>query len=382
MSNNDINEEENEYILRKSVYEYLVLNYNQMKSTHVYYKLIGAVTAKQVALAVGLGDKTDHFSLSEKVISEIGPGDYNYWRNFNRENVTLAAYENFFGIQIPSKINYQQYKVIEDVINQVRQFEKDYNIKIKSYPELEETLEEAKRKLNDWVYVQREEKIVGIPINEQYLIDSINRELNIENCKDIKDLREVARIISKYYHDNFFKDIIIKLVPNAEKISYLFGELFGFDRYINDISFNIDDFSYENIEQCLQRIILEAEKKREAENFDMMYNEALRDNEEFDRKKKEELREYSEMYEQALKDNEEFDRKKEEEKHQSLIEKEAQSRTDWKNEPSSYNLYQNYKTSIKERLEFEKAKEEFDNISRNQFLETMSNELDNSTRIK
>lgn len=34
MSNNDINEEENEYILRKNVYEYLVLNYNQMKSTH------------------------------------------------------------------------------------------------------------------------------------------------------------------------------------------------------------------------------------------------------------------------------------------------------------------------------------------------------------
>lgn len=218
-------------------------------------------------------------------------------------------------------------------------------------------MEEAKRKLNDWVYVQREEKIVGIPINEHYLIDSINRELNIEDCKDIKYLREVARIISKYYHDNFFKDIIIKLVPNAEEISYLFGELFGFDRYINGISFNIDDFSYENIEQCLQRIILEAEKKREAENFDMMYNEALRD-------------------------NEEFDRKKEEEKHQSLIEKEAQSRTDWKNEPSSYYLYQNYKTSIKDRLEFEKAKEEFDNISHNQFSETMSNELDNSTRIK
>ena len=365
-----------------SIYDYLVLTHKQMRSTHVYYKLAGAITSKQVAFGIGLGNKTNHDSLMSYVISEIRPDDSSYWKRFNHNSVKLYAVEYFFGIHPPKEINYQQYKMIEDIINQIRRFEKDYNIKIKTYPEFEKILEEARKKINDWVYLERDEKIVGTPINEQYLVDSINRELNIENCKDIKDLREAARIISKYYHDSFFKEIIVKLVPNAEKIAYLFGELFGFDRYLNEMSFNIDDFSYESIEKYLQRILLEAEKKREAENFDMMYNEALRDNEEFDRKKAEELKQYSEMYEQALKDNEEFDRKKEEEKHQSLIEKEAQSRTDWKREPSSYELYQNYKTSIKDRLEYEKTKAEFDNLSNNQFSEIMNNELDNSSRIK
>ena len=195
-------------------------------------------------------------------------------------------------------------------------------------------------------------------------------------------MREASRIISKYYHDSFFKDIIVKIVPNAEKIAYYYGELFGFNKYLDEISINIDDFSYEGIEKYLQKLLSEIEKKREAENFDIMYNEALRENEEFDRKKAEEVRQYSEMYEQAQKENEEFDRQKIEKEHQSLIESESQKRDEWERNMSSYDLYSKYKSSIEDRLEFEKARGEFEKNSHNQFSEVIDGELDNFGRTK
>ena len=367
-----------------SIYDYLVLNHMHLKTYHVYYKLAGAITGKQVAFAIGRGDHTDHISLMKHAIKKMNiPYDYKHEIiRFETSSVKVFAYEYFLGIHLPKKITYQQYKMIEDIVNQVRQFEKDYNIKIKTYPEFEEILEEAKEKIDDFVFLERDEKIVGTPINEQYLIDSINRELNIENCKDGKDLRKAARIISKYYHDIFFKDVIVKIVPNAEQIANLFVELFGFDRYFDKISINTDDFSYEGIEIYLQKLLSEIEKKREAELFDMMYNEALRDNEEFDRKKAEEVRQYSEMYEQAQRENEEFDRKKIEEEYQSLIESESQKHDEWERNMSSYDLYSKYKSSIEDRLEFEKARGEFENISQQQLSKISDDELDNSSRTK
>ena len=145
-----------------------------------------------------------------------------------------------------------------------------------------------------------------------------------------------------------------------------------------------------------------------------MYEQAIKENEEFDRKKTEEAKHYSDMYEQALKENEEFDKKKIEEAYQSLIDKEAQARQEWKDNMSEETYY-NYKNTIKDRLEFEDksnkkendekqyssykdAKKEYDDVSkstellnetqkiakhfRNETVDKIKNEMESSDKVR
>lgn len=282
-------------LLNMSIYDYLVLNHKYFTNYGVCYKLSGAITCKQVALGVGLGYETHHGMLMKYVIKKIGPGDSNYSVRFDYDAVKLFAYDYHFIINLPNHISYQQYRVIEDIIEQIRKFEKDYNIKIHTYPGLEEVLLCAKRKFNDRVYIERGEKIVGMPINEQYLIDSIKEKLEIEKCNNIKYFRRAVKILLKYYHDSFFKDVIVKMFSDAEYYDNIFNKL--------------------------------------------------------------------------LKAYEKFDKQIVEEEYQFLVENVSQKRFEWKKNSSSYDLYLYYKNSIRDRLEFEKIREEFDKILCNQIKE-------------
>ena len=120
-------------LLNMSIYDYLVLNHKYFTNYGVCYKLSGAITYKQIALAVGLGNEAYHSLLIKYLINKIGSGDDNYSVRFDYDSVKLFAYDYVFMISLPKKVNYQQYKMLEDVINQVRKFEKDYNIKINTY---------------------------------------------------------------------------------------------------------------------------------------------------------------------------------------------------------------------------------------------------------
>ena len=212
-------------LLNMSIYDYLVLNHKYFTNYGVCYKLSGAITCKQVVLGVGLGNETHHGMLMKYVIKKIGPGDSNYSVRFDYDAVKLFAYDYHFIINLPNHISYQQYRVIEDIIEQIRKFEKDYNIKIHTYPGLEEVLLCAKRKFNDQVYIERGEKIVGMPINEQYLIDSINSELEIEKCNNIKYFKRTVKILLKYCHDNFFRGVITKMLSDEEYYDSIFNKL-------------------------------------------------------------------------------------------------------------------------------------------------------------
>ncbi|MBR2833003.1 MAG: hypothetical protein IKE75_00945 [Bacilli bacterium] len=70
------------------------------------------------------------------------------------------------------------------------------------------------------------------------------------------------------------------------------------------------------------RVLLEeAKREEEVRQYSEMYEQALKENEEFDRiKAEEEARQYSEMYDQALKDNERFDMIKKKEADKKFIE--------------------------------------------------------------
>lgn len=279
-------------LFNKSIYDYLVLNHEHFCTHGVCYNLSGAITCKQVALAVGLGDNTYHDLLMKYVISKIGPGDDNYSIRFDYDAVKLFAYDYVFIIHLPKNVSYQQYEMLKDIVMQVRQFEKDYNVKIKAYPDFERALEESKRLFNDWLYIEQGEKIVGTPINEQYLIDSINNKLEIEKCNNIRYFKRAVKILLKYYYDPFFKDIIVKMFSDAEY-------------------------------------------------YDKVFNKLLK------------------MYEK-------FDDQTIEEEYQSLIANESKKREEWENDSSSYDLYSYYKSSIRDRLEFEKVREELDKAIHNQ----------------
>ena len=278
-------------LFNMSVYDYLVLSHKHLSAFGVCYKLSGAITCKQVVLGIGLGNKIYHNSLMEYVISNISPGDSNYNIRFDYDSVKMFAFDYFFTIHLPRNISYQQYKMIEDIIGQVKKYEKDYNIKIKTYPEFELVLKEARRRLNNWSYIERGEKIVGMSINEQFLIDSIISELEIEKCNNIKYFRRAVKILLKYYRDAFFKDVIVKMVSNDEYYDNIFRKIFE---------------AYEN-----------------------------------------------------------FDDQELENEIKLLIEKEFQKRDEWGENSSSYDLYSYYKRSIRDRLEFEKVREEFDKKNHN-----------------
>ena len=109
-------------LFNKSIYDYLVLNHEHFSTHGVYYKLSGAITCKQVALAVGLGNDTYHDLLMEYLISKIGPGDDNYDVRFDCDVVKLFVYDYVFIIDLPRSVSYQQYKMVEDIVTSIEEW--------------------------------------------------------------------------------------------------------------------------------------------------------------------------------------------------------------------------------------------------------------------
>ena len=243
-------------IFTKSVYDYLVLNYTHYQEYGTYFKLAGVITSKQIALADGIGYDSVHSSLIDYVMSKANLNDDVIFNNC----VGLYAYLSCgFSIDIPDKINYQQYKIILDIIEQIRRFEKEYHVRIKFNYDIDEILEDAKNKLDDVVYINTSENIVGIPIDEQILIDSVKREIDIKNCSNVLDLLRISRAISKYYSDDYFQSVILKIVPNAKQISDIYLKLADLDRHFDESFLDVENVSYENIENYLQVLLLKIE---------------------------------------------------------------------------------------------------------------------------
>lgn len=396
------------HISKISIYDFLKLSIE----TGYWYKLGGMITNKQVVFQVARGDFDDHWSMEIKINKSVFPNRRYDAYNTYKDAIYVFGLGNSISIDLPNRVSFQQYQILLDIINQIKKFEKDYDKKIE-YFDSDAILKEAQKKLIISYPIESDEIIVGKSIDEQIIINSLNSELkeSIENCNDYLKLTNIARRISDFYEDGFYKKSILKLIPNAEKI-YKINEKIrnnGMREHNNflDLVSNIDVPSNN---QFLQQLLMESKKEKtepdkndeveslmvqiyegatlkneedkmmneiyksldekkheeEEKRYSKMYEQALKDNEEFDRKK-EEVREYSEMYEQALKDNEEFDRRKEEKKHKSLLDKEAQLRQEWKDNKTEESYY-NYKNSIKDRLEYENAKKLYENANNSNVL--------------
>ena len=309
------------------VYSFLAWRYSDDKeiSQRRYSKMAGIITKKQVAFRYDTADT--HNEIIRRLEKEIFPKrNYDGFNRDYEDGVLIFGTYNDIVIDLPNTITIEQYKYLEKIIEEVERFRRDYWQAKLPYYNGEDILKRAKAIITNKQDLDNDEVIVGVPIkkvgseNTQEVVQSANNSTD-QNVDD-----EVENLMGQIY----------------ESASQKTEE----DRLMSEV--------YTRVEE-------------EAREYSEMYEQAIKENQEFDRKKAEEAKQYSEMYEQALKENEEFDRRKEEEKHQSLLDKEAQLRQEWKDNMSEESYY-NYKSSIKDRLEYENAKKIYEDVSNSNSL--------------
>lgn len=221
------------------------------------------------------------------------------------------------------------------------------DIDVTLYKNSDELLDEKKKVIDDIISY-----LNIIPFDYSSHIDDFWTAFTDLKINGNYSLYDIINIFNKFVYDKHIEEV---------KKSQEYSEMY--EQALKDN----EEFDRKKAEE--DRLVNEiyARVEEEAREYSKMYEQAIKENQEFDRRKVEEAREYSEMYEQALKENEEFDRRKEEERHQSLLGKEAQLRQEWKDNMSEESYY-NYKTSIKDRLEYENAKKLYDDVSNSNAL--------------
>lgn len=183
----DLNEPDESHISQMSVYDFLKLRMERRQ----WYKLAGMITNKQVVFQVARGDLDDHWSMDSKLSQAIFPN-----RGYNMGNVYTRAIGVFgFGyelsIDIPNEISFQQYEALINIVNQVKQFEVDYDRKIDNF-DADSILKEAQTKLSisNTIY-ENDEVIIGTPHDKKYLKEAEEQTELLANWDDDWDDEEL-----------------------------------------------------------------------------------------------------------------------------------------------------------------------------------------------
>ena len=248
------------HISKISIYDFLKLSIE----TGYWYKLGGMITNKQVVFQVARGDFDDHWSMEIKINKSVFPNRRYDAYNTYKDAIYVFGLGNSISIDLPNRVSFQQYQILLDIINQIKKFEKDYDRKIENF-DADAILKEAQKKLIISYPIESDEIIVGKPIDEQIIINSLNSELkeSIENCDDYLKLTNIAHRISDFYEDSFYKKSILKLIPNAEKIHEINENIRnnGMREHNNflDLVSNIDVPSNN---QFLQQLLMESKKEK------------------------------------------------------------------------------------------------------------------------
>lgn len=295
-------------IVKTDIYDYLVF----CEKNHIVCKLTGVVTNKQIVFKEAKTSLYDLPSMIKELnqlvfVNHVGTHSY-------KDSIELYLDGYNLKINLPKRISVQQYQVIHEMINQIKKFERDFKKKVDF--DADKILKEAEEKISDFYYIEASEKIVGEPINEEILILSMKRNLNISNIKNITDLKIFLEKVFRYYNDEFFKSIIIKIIPNVQKVSQIYDKLFMYNN-LDKMVFDIDNLSYSNIMSYLEGLLEKNVNKNLKENS---YN--------------------------------------------SLEENEIKARREWMNNKSSYELYKKYKDAIYSRIDYENNKELVENYNK------------------
>ena len=198
------------HISQMSIYDFLKLSMHIRRP----YKLAGMITDKQVAFLIARGDLDEHWSMDSKLSQAMFPN-----RGYSMENVytggigVFGVGYNIF-IDIPNKVSPRQFQALSDIINQAKQFEVDYDVKIEDFNP-EAILKEAQAKLSTSYSIESDEVIVGTPLDANYLKDIAKQEsTSLEGCDDLSVESETKKPedfdkeyqTARIYHEEKAKD--------------------------------------------------------------------------------------------------------------------------------------------------------------------------------
>ena len=156
-----------------------------------------------------------------------------------------------FHINLPSRISFQQFEVVKDIVNQIKLFENDFRVRIE-YFDADSILEEARKKVSGSYLFEDDEKIVGVPIDENIIIHSIIKDISLDSCKNSSDVIYAVKKLLEYYQDGFFKDKVLMICPSIEKIEKIFRKI-RIIQLFEEQKFDVDDVSFENILDILEK---------------------------------------------------------------------------------------------------------------------------------
>ena len=156
-----VKEFDESHISQMSIYDYLVL----CEDAHPRYKLAGMITNNQLVTSIAREDLDYHIAMFEKIFeSAFSYGKYSINKMPN-DIIAFYSTGKDFIIHIPDKISFQQYQTLLNIVNQVKRFETDYDVKVDLF-DSNAILDEAKTKLYTAYSIESDEVIVGVPIKK------------------------------------------------------------------------------------------------------------------------------------------------------------------------------------------------------------------------
>ena len=155
------------YFTSETIYEFLKLCHKN--GTH---KLAGIITNKQRLFNVAKG--SDHWTLTQEMLKMIYPDRQYGWKNPYIDGITLFSAGKELVINLPLRISQKQYESILKIINQVHQFENDFDTKVAFYADY--ILEQAQKRLSYEKINDQDEVIVGVSLAEELPKEVIEKE--------------------------------------------------------------------------------------------------------------------------------------------------------------------------------------------------------------
>ena len=180
------------HLSSETIYEFLKFCHK-----NGYRKLAGIITNKQRLFNIAPG--SDHWTLTNEMLKKIFPKRKYNWNNPYKDGILIFSTGDDLVIDLPMKISQTQHASILKMLEQIHQFEKDFDTKVK-YFDAEKVLNEANKKLTDNKVDDLDEVIVGIPLTED-----LSQELLVETkeTKEDEDWRDSADDWDLFYNDWF-----------------------------------------------------------------------------------------------------------------------------------------------------------------------------------
>ena len=140
--------------------------YDYLKFCHEngYHKLSGIITNKQRIF--NIAKSGDHWSLEEEIFAKVFPQREYDWGNYYEDGIAVFSVGDDLAVQLPEHVTQIQYESLLKIIDQVHQFEKDFDTSLYNF-DAEYYLKDAKARLSTMQPYDLDEVIVGIPLTEE-----------------------------------------------------------------------------------------------------------------------------------------------------------------------------------------------------------------------